>query len=163
MPDFLHWRRPRPGTEYFALNSRFFVQQPVFPAHGGRCLRLNFVGRKAMNVMAANKPSEKTKSVSRQKKSEPKQENKILTYNGKPLVRCGNLIYYGNPEDKYVVTFRLEDQEPLGDLQIAKRVIIELKTNEGKNAQLIRQAERDGLYKALDIGMFWLEQALENS
>lgn len=28
---------------------------------------------------------------------------------------------------------------------------------------LIRQAERDGLYKAFDIGMFWLDQALESN
>ncbi len=90
------------------------------------------------------------------------ESNEILTYNGKPLVRCGNTIYYGKPEDKYVVIFRLEDQETLDDLQIAKRVIIELKTNEGAQSRLIRQAERDGLYKAFDIGMFWLEQALEN-
>ena len=89
-------------------------------------------------------------------------KKEYLTYNGKPLLRCGNQIYYGNPEDKYVVIFRLEDQEPLQDLQIAKRVIIELKTNEGERSRLIRQAEREGLYKAFDIGMFWLEQALEN-
>lgn len=111
--------------------------------------------------MAANTTPNKPKAAPRKKKAEP-AENPILTYNGKPLVRCGNLIYYGNPTDKYVVTFRLEEQEPLGDLQIAKRVIIELKTNQGKRSQLIRQAERDGLYKAFDIGMFWLEQALEN-
>lgn len=110
--------------------------------------------RKAMKLMAADKSSKKN--------SENKKEE-ILTYNGKPLVRCGNIIYYGNPEDKYIVIFRLEDQEPLEDLQISKRVIIELKTNEGKRSQLIRQAERDGLYKAFDIGMFWLEQALENA
>lgn len=90
------------------------------------------------------------------------EENKVLTYNGKPLVRCGNEIYYGNPEDKYVVLFRLEDCEPNGNIEISKRVIIELKTNEGKRSQLIRQAERDGLYKAIDLGIFWLEQALEN-
>lgn len=96
------------------------------------------------------------------KKKAAASESTMLTYNGKPLLRCGNEIYYGNPEDKYVVIFRLEDQSPLEDLQIAKRVIIELKTNEGKASQLIRQAERDGLYKAFDIGMFWLEQALEN-
>lgn len=107
-----------------------------------------------MKLMAADKSSKKN--------SENKKEE-ILTYNGKPLVRCGNIIYYGNPEDKYIVIFRLEDQEPLEDLQISKRVIIELKTNEGKRSQLIRQAERDGLYKAFDIGMFWLEQALENA
>lgn len=90
-------------------------------------------------------------------------KNERLTYNGRPLLRCGNEIYYGNTDDKYIVVFRLEDQEALGDLQIAKRVVIELKTNEGNRSQLIRQAERDGLYKALDIGIFWLEQALENS
>lgn len=96
------------------------------------------------------------------KSAKKKEDQQILTYNGKPLVRCGNTIYYGNPEDKYVVIFRLDEQEPLGDLQIAKRVIIELKTNEGERSKLIRQAERDGLYRAFDIGMFWLEQALEN-
>lgn len=101
------------------------------------------------------------KTATKAKKSSKKQEE-MLTYNGKPLLRCGNEIYYGNPEDKYVVVFRLEDREPLEDLEIAKRVIIELKTNEGKRSQLVRQAERDGLYKAFDIGMFWLEMALEN-
>ncbi|MBE5039442.1 hypothetical protein [Ructibacterium gallinarum] len=102
------------------------------------------------------------KKSNKPKKDASQQQDQLLTYHGKPLVRCGNIIYYGKPEDKYVVTFRLEDQEPLGDLQISKRVIIELKTNEGKHSQLIRQAERSGLYKAFDIGMFWLEQALEN-
>ncbi len=96
------------------------------------------------------------------KKAADKDEKQMLTYNGKPLLRCGNEIYYGNPDDKYVVIFRLEDREALEDIEISKRVIIELKTNEGKRSQLIRQAERDGLYKAFDIGMFWLEQALEN-
>lgn len=114
-----------------------------------------------MKVMAETTPAKKTATKSK-KTSEAKAEQQILTYNGKPLVRCGNTIYYGKPEDKYVVIFRLDEQEALGDLQIAKHVIIELKTNEGKRSQLIRQAERDGLYRAFDIGMFWLEQALEN-
>lgn len=106
------------------------------------------------------KPTEKKTA---KKSSKPdRDEKKLLTYKGKPLLRCGNTIYYGNPEDKYVVTFRLEDQEPLGDLQLSKKVVVELKTNEGSRSTLIRQAERDGLYKALDVGIYWLEQALEN-
>lgn len=116
--------------------------------------------QKGDEIMASVTPSEKPKQTKSKKKTD--SENQILTYNGKPLVRCGNIIYYGKPEDKYVVVFRLDEQDELKDLQIAKRVIIELKTNEGKRSQLIRQAERDGLYKAFDIGMFWLEQALEN-
>lgn len=106
------------------------------------------------------KVSEK-KTVTKSSKTDS-DEKAFLTYKGKPLLRCGNTIYYGNPEDKYVVTFRLEDQEPLGDLQISKKVIVELKSNEGSRSVLIRQAERDGLYKALDVGIYWLEQALEN-
>ncbi|MEG2380383.1 MAG: hypothetical protein RSB38_01670 [Oscillospiraceae bacterium] len=91
-----------------------------------------------------------------------KNEKAVLMYNERPLVRCGKEIRYGSPDDKYIVVFRIQDQEPLGDLQISKKVIIELKTNEGSRSQLIRQAERDGLYRAFDIGLFWLEQALEN-
>lgn len=115
-----------------------------------------------MVYMAATNENKTKTAKTTKKKSETKSENQVLTYNGKPLLRCGNEIYYGNPEDKYVVIFRLEDREPLDDLEISKRVIIELKTNEGKRSQLIRQAERDGLYKAFDLGTFWLEQALEN-
>lgn len=109
------------------------------------------------------KTKAKTKTKTKASGNKKSGAEEVLTYNGKPLLRCGNEIYYGNADDKYVVVFRLESQEELDDLKIAKRVIIELKTNEGKRSQLIRQAERDGLYKALDIGMFWLEQALENS
>ena len=112
---------------------------------------------------AAKPEAKKKTSSSKAKKAKSKEgENKFLTYNGKLLVRCGNEIIYGNPEDKYIVLFRLDEQEPLGNIEISKRVIIELKTNEGKRSQLIRQAEREGLYRAFDIGMFWLEQALEN-
>lgn len=111
--------------------------------------------------MATNSHVGKVRYYMAEKKT-ANAEEKYLTYNGKPLLRCGNKIYYGNPEDKYVVTFTLEDCEKLADLEISKRVVIELKTNEGKRSQLIRQAERDGLYKALDLGIFWLEQALEN-
>lgn len=89
-------------------------------------------------------------------------ESSVLMYNGKALLRKGNEIYYGSPEDKYVALFRITETEKLKDLDIATKVVIELRTNEGENSKLIKQAERDGLYKALDIGMFWLEDAIEN-
>lgn len=125
---------------------------------------------KKKNVSSDEK-NDKQKATT--EKSAPKKTSKksakskdvtggVLTYKGKPLVRCGNVIYYGKPEDKYVAVFRLEDNKPLGDIQVAQKVIVELKTNEGKSSALIRQAEREGLYKALDVGMYWLEQALEN-
>ena len=86
----------------------------------------------------------------------------FLTYKDKLLLRKGNEIYYGNPEDKYMVLFRILENDKLSDLDIAKKVIIELRTNSEKDSVLIKQAEREGLYKAFDIGFFWLEDAIEN-
>ena len=91
-----------------------------------------------------------------------KKKEEVLIYNGKMLLRKGNEIYYGNPGDKYMILFRITDSEKLDDLDISKKVVIELRTNSEKNSTLIKQAERDGLYKAFDIGFFWLEDALAN-
>ena len=111
--------------------------------------------------------AENTKKAAQpKKKAAPKKKvsmtgNEFLDYKGKKLVRVGNEIRYGNAEDPYIVCFRLEDNQELNDMTVAKRVIIELKTNEGEASKLLRQAERDGLYRAFDIGMFWLDQALD--
>lgn len=110
---------------------------------------------------ASAKKDSAPKSAKTTSKKSVKSESDTLMYKGKPLVRCGNVIYYGNPNDKYVAVFRLEDNTALEDIQISGKVIVELKTNDGERSSLIRQAERDGLYKALDVGIYWLEQALE--
>lgn len=90
-------------------------------------------------------------------------ENEIFMYKDKPLLRVDNQIYYGNIEDKYIVRFTLEGQKNVNDLAVASRVTIDLMTNEGEErSKIMKQAERDGLYKALDIGAFWLQDALEN-
>ena len=91
-----------------------------------------------------------------------KVKSEFFTYKGKPLLRKDNQLYYGNANDKYIVSFKIEAAENLKDLPLATKVIIELSTNQGEKSKLIKQAERDGLYKALDIGCFWLEDALEN-
>lgn len=92
----------------------------------------------------------------------PKKKEEVLTYNGKMLLRKGNEIYYGSPDGKYMVLFKITESEKLEDLDIATKVIIELRTNDAENSQLMRQAERDGLYKAFDIGFYWLDDALAN-
>ncbi len=112
-------------------------------------------------IVKSDAGGSKPKKKAAPKKKIPMTGNKYLDYKGKKLVRVGNEIRYGNAEDPYIVCFRLEDNEELSDLTVSKRVIIELKTNEGKASRLMRQAERDGLYRAFDIGMFWLDQALE--
>ena len=53
-------------------------------------------------------------------------DEKILMYNGHPLRRADNLIYYGSMADKYIVMMQVLDSEPLKDISLAKRVSIQL-------------------------------------
>ena len=84
-----------------------------------------------------------------------------LLYKNKPLLRRGNLIYYGNAEDKYIVCLEINETTQLIDLDIATNVLVKLQTNDipGKE-KVLKSAERDGLYEALDLGEFWLTEIL---
>jgi len=95
--------------------------------------------------------------------SAKKEEQKILYYKEKPLIRRGNLIYYGNPADPYIVLFIIEASEQKGDITLATKVEVQLQTNKGTGKEkVIKKAERDGLYPAMDIGEFWLKDILES-
>lgn len=84
-----------------------------------------------------------------------------LMYKGKPLVRRLNSIYYGNPEDEYIIYMQVNEATKIIDLDIATNVTIQLQTSAPLGEErVIKKAERDGLYAALDLGEFWLAEAL---
>ena len=113
---------------------------------------------------AKKKTEEKVEKTEKTTKPKSKKAGEIFTYKGKPLLRCGNQIYYGSSDDKYVVRFTVDESKKVSGLDVGTRVTVDLMTNEGEErSKIIKQAERDGLYKALDIGLFWLEDALGNN
>jgi len=83
----------------------------------------------------------------------------ILKYKEKPLVRRGNMIYYGNPEDPYIILLRVNSSEKVQDLEISKNISIILQENNG-SGKMIKKAEREGMYAAMDIAEYWLNDAL---
>ncbi|MCG8501571.1 MAG: hypothetical protein MJB12_14385 [Firmicutes bacterium] len=86
-----------------------------------------------------------------------------LTYKGKALVRKGNMLYYGNGNEKYIITMKIMESEKIKDLKVATKVSIELQKNDPSlrsREKVVKKAEREGLYQALDIGTIWLEDAL---
>lgn len=89
------------------------------------------------------------------------KETNLLMYKGKPLMRKGNQIYYGNAEDKYRVYLEIDEDTELMGLNIGTHINVQLQTNDlpGKE-KVIKKAERDGLYAALDLGEFWLTDIL---
>ncbi len=91
---------------------------------------------------------------------------KELTYKGKPLVRCGNIIYYGSMADKFVVKMEIKSSKKVGELDVADKVVVQLLTtdpNVRPRRQIIKSGEREGLYKALDVADFWLTRALNDA
>lgn len=89
-----------------------------------------------------------------------KSEAKNLTYKGKLLARKDNIIYYGNPEDDFLIMMNITDTENSNGIDITSRVTVSLQTNTGGKERVIKKVEREGIYKALDIAEFWLADAL---
>ena len=91
------------------------------------------------------------------------KKNEFLMYKGKPLVRCGNIIYYGNMSDKYVIMMQILDTVKKNDMDVANKVLIQLMyTDPDLRAKdrIVKKSEKDGLYNAIDIASIWLERAL---
>ena len=87
-----------------------------------------------------------------------------LMYKERPLVRRGNVMYYGFLDDKFIVKIEVKDSEKENDIEMAKKVTIQLTTNNTKlqgNERMIKKSEREGLYAAIDLGNVWLEDILD--
>lgn len=85
-----------------------------------------------------------------------KKEQTALIYKDKPLVKRGNTVIYGDINDEYYILIEILDTTPYQDLEIATDVVVSLMSN----GAVVKKAEREGLYRALDIGAYWLEEAL---
>ncbi len=95
----------------------------------------------------------------------PMAKKEFSTYKGKPLVRCGDEIYYGSMEDKYVIRLLIKSKKDENGTEVADKVAIQLLCTDpdlSPRKQLIKTSEKNGLYLAMDIADIWLERALSN-
>lgn len=60
------------------------------------------------------------------------RKKKLLTYKGKPLVRSGNRIYYGNLEDKYILVLDILESKDVDGIDFSSKVKIQLMDNTGE-------------------------------
>lgn len=92
---------------------------------------------------------------------------KFLEYKGKPLVRCGKTIYYGNMSDPYVICLNIiNEDDSIEDLKVSGKVAIQLldtDENVSPKEKIVKKSEKIGLFNALDLGAVWLERALKQS
>lgn len=86
-----------------------------------------------------------------------------LVYRGRPLIRSGNTLYYGDMKDSYIIMLQILDTKPDHGIDVANRVMITLlRTDETLNPleRIVKTGEKNGIYGAIDIASIWLERAL---
>ena len=92
-------------------------------------------------------------------------DNNFLTYKEKPLVICGNEIYYGDMAEPYVIRFTVLSTVKAGDNEIPGKVKVELlksDTQLSDKDRISKETVKDSFFEALDFGFVWLERALKS-
>ena len=88
---------------------------------------------------------------------------KVLQYKGRPLQRKDNFIYYGSFADKYIIMMQVLETKKVKDLDVASKVSVQLQLTDPSiksRDRVVKKAEKDGLYAAIDVAAVWLDRAL---
>ena len=118
--------------------------------------------KKTEKETAKNK---KTKEEIPQEVQDVSKETTYLTYKGKPLVRKGNEIYYGNMSDKYVIMFLIKNTKKIDTFDASDDITVQLMYTDPEiklQDRIVKKSEKQGIYPALDIAHIWLERYLKN-
>ena len=95
--------------------------------------------------------------------ADAKKDKEFSTYKGRPLVRCGDEIYYGNMEEPYVIRMQIKSKKEVNGVEIADKVTVQLMATDpylSPRKQLVKSSEKKGLFLAMDIADIWLNRAL---
>ena len=87
---------------------------------------------------------------------------KFLEYKGKPLVRCGNEIYYGDMSESHVVKFNILSCDNAGEPNKVEVVLLKSDTELKDKDREVKKSTKSTMFEALDIGFVWLERALKD-
>ena len=64
-------------------------------------------------------------------------ESEFFTYKNRPLVRCGDVIYYGSMAEKYVIKMEIKSKKKQLDLEVADKVTAD--SSQGAIAAIISE------------------------
>ena len=93
-------------------------------------------------------------------------KTEFFQYKGKPLVRCGDVLYYGDMKDPYVIKLNIKSKQQQGDMEIADKVTIQLLSTDpdiSPRKAIVKTSEKPSLYLAIDIGSVWPQKALKEA
>ena len=93
------------------------------------------------------------------------EENAVLMYKGRPLMRKDNLVYYGSMADSHIVMLQILETKKVGDMDLASKVSVQLQLTDPtarSRDRIVKKSEKDSLYAAMDLATIWLERALNS-
>ena len=88
------------------------------------------------------------------------EKKAFFTYKGLPLVRKGNQLYFGHMYDEFVVMIDILSTEKNGGIEVANKVMIRKIATDmtlPPAKQIVKKAEKNSLYEALDYACAWLK------
>lgn len=88
----------------------------------------------------------------------------FLTYKGKPFVRKGKEIYYGDMAEKYVVKLDILSTKKEGKIEVPDKIRISLMNSDitlDEKSRIVKQSEKEGFNEAMDFACVWLERQLQ--
>lgn len=85
---------------------------------------------------------------------------KFLEYKGKPLVRSGDEIYYGDMSESHVVKFTVLSKNAQGEPNKVNIKLLKSDTSLKEKDRIVKESNKDTMFDALDIGFVWLERTL---
>ncbi|MDL2300504.1 hypothetical protein LJC01_02535 [Clostridiaceae bacterium OttesenSCG-928-D20] len=86
-----------------------------------------------------------------------------LQYKGFPLRRKDSLIYLGSMSDEFIIMLQILETKKTGDLDVASKVAVQLQLtdpNAKSRDRIVKKAEKNSLYSAIDVGYVWLTRSL---
>ncbi|MBQ6540116.1 MAG: hypothetical protein IJL71_03735 [Oscillospiraceae bacterium] len=90
-------------------------------------------------------------------------KSEYLEYKGYPLRRKDNLLFLGDMKDKYIIMLQILSTKTVKDMEVATKVSVQLQRTDPdvkSRDRIVKKAEKDSLYVAMDLATVWLTRAL---
>ncbi len=90
----------------------------------------------------------------------PLVDGKYLEYQGRPLVREGDTICYGDMTEKCILIMEIMSHKEEDGKKVPKDILIQVIDSKDPT-NIIRQGRKEGLHEAFSMGLVWLDLALK--
>lgn len=87
----------------------------------------------------------------------------FLRYKGRPLVRCKDQIFYGDPSNSQVILIHIDSENEGVPSKLSIGLINTASAKKGNIFNPIRYSMKDSLFECIDLASAWLDRAEKSS